>query len=154
MRNEGVIVAHDNEASRLKLVSENCARLGVTIVEPTSSSPISHLPSPVFDRILVDAPCSNTGVVRRRVELRWRVQPAEIDRLRQLQLDLLRRAAPLLKPGGTLVYSTCALEPEENEGVVQNFLAGEKQFRLDHARQLLPFVDSVDGAYVAKLRRE
>ena len=182
MRNEGSIVAHDNDASRLKLVAENCARLGVTCVNveagllsevrergseevrageralpshsPTPPLPHSRTEQAPFDKILIDAPCSNTGVMRRRVELRWRVQPAEIDRLRQLQLDLLRRAAPLLKPGGVLVYSTCALEPEENEGVVQNFLAEEKQFRLDHARQLLPFADGVDGAYVARLRKE
>ena len=105
-----------------------------------------------FDRILVDAPCSNTGVMRRRVELRWRIQFAEIDRLKGVQLELLRQAAILLKPRGTLVYSTCSLEPEENDGVVQEFLAGRKEFRLDSERALLPFADAVDGAYVAKLR--
>ncbi len=67
-----------------------------------------------FDRVLVDAPCSNTGVMRRRVDLRWRISPEEIARLRQTQLDLLKLAATKLKPGGILVYSTCSLEPEEN----------------------------------------
>ncbi len=71
-------------------------------------------PAKRFDRILVDAPCSNTGVMRRRVDLRWRIRPEEIERLRAAQLELLRQAAPRLKPGGTLVYSTCSLEPEEN----------------------------------------
>jgi 16S rRNA (cytosine967-C5)-methyltransferase len=106
-----------------------------------------------FDRILIDAPCSNTGVMRRRVELRWRVQPAELERLRQLQLDLLRQASPSLKPGGVLVYSTCSLEPEENDRVVEEFLASTPDFRLESERQLLPFADRVDGAYVARLRK-
>ena len=104
-----------------------------------------------FDRILVDAPCSNTGVMRRRVELRWRLRPEEIERLRTVQLDLLNQAAPLLKPGGVLVYSTCSLEPEENRQVVDEFLAGHAEFKLEHERKLLPFVDDVDGAYVARL---
>ena len=76
-----------------------------------------------FDRILVDAPCSNTGVMRRRVDLRWRISPEEIARLRDTQLDLLNQAAAQLKPGGVLVYSTCSLEPEENSEVVKQFLA-------------------------------
>ena len=150
MRDQGLIVACDSDPERLKLVEENCARLGVSCVEP-APSPISHLPSPIFDRVLIDAPCSNTGVMRRRVELRWRVQPAEIERLRHLQLDLLRRAAPSLRPGGALVYSTCSLEPEENEGVAKEFLASAPDFRLERERQLLPFTDRVDGAYVARL---
>src|SRR5688572_32862239 len=87
-----------------------------------------------FDRILIDAPCSNTGVMRRRVDLRWRIQPAEIDRLSRVQFDLLGQTAASLKPGGTLVYSTCSLEPEENGGVIREFLAGRKEFRLDSER--------------------
>ncbi|MEI9864215.1 MAG: hypothetical protein WDN00_06615 [Limisphaerales bacterium] len=67
-----------------------------------------------FDRILIDAPCSNSGVMRRRLDLRWRIQPEEIERLRSTQLDLLHQAAASLKPDGVLVYSTCSLEPQEN----------------------------------------
>lgn len=114
------------------------------------------LPPParkLFDRVLVDVPCSNTGVLRRRVDLRWRLRPEEPARLAQLQASLLQQAAVRLKPGGTLVYSTCSLEPVENAQVVQQFLANHPQFRLDHERQLLPFADAVDGAYVARLVR-
>lgn len=112
--------------------------------------PITHRQ---FDRVLVDAPCSNTGVMRRRVDLRWRICPEEIQRLCAAQLVLLSQAAVRLKPGGILVYSTCSLESEENREVVQQFLSEQRGFTLEHERELLPFVDGVDGAYVAKIRR-
>jgi 16S rRNA (cytosine967-C5)-methyltransferase len=105
-----------------------------------------------FDRILVDAPCSNSGVMRRRVDLRWRISPEEILRLQQTQLDLLNQAAARLKSGGVLVYSTCSLEPEENGEVVQQFLREHAGFNLESERQLLPFADNVDGAFVARLK--
>lgn len=150
------IVAQDIDQSRLKLLQENCDRLGVGSVEPglapsAAAAPIEHPRR--FDRVLVDAPCSNTGVLRRRVDLRWRIRPPEIQRLRQAQLALLRRGADQTKPGGVLVYSTCSLEPEENSGVVREFLAASSEFRLASERELLPFRDSVDGAYVARLER-
>jgi 16S rRNA (cytosine967-C5)-methyltransferase len=155
MRNEGRIVARDPNPARRDLLRENCTRLGVTCVEVQAppSPPLSPGGAPGFDRILVDAPCSNTGVMRRRVDLRWRLRPEEITRLAAVQLDLLHAAAPALKPGGTLVYSTCSLEPEENGEVVQRFLAAQEGFRLEHERTLLPFVEGVDGAYVARLAK-
>jgi len=101
----------------------------------------------------VDAPCSNTGVMRRRVDLRWRIQPEEIARLGSVQVDLLAQAARLLNPRGTLVYSTCSLEPQENEEIVTEFLQTHPGFRLESRRELLPFVEKVDGAFVAKFVR-
>ncbi len=194
MRNEGKIVACDVSPQRLKLVRENCARLGVTCGETVMNDGNRPHPDPlpqererqsptrktssgarfadqlptilpllrgegrgeggrVFDRILVDAPCSNTGVMRRRVDLRWRIQPDEISRLQQAQLDLLEQTASKLKPGGVLVYSTCSLEPEENSEVVKELLHGHKEFKLESERELLPFKDAVDGAFVARLKR-
>jgi 16S rRNA (cytosine967-C5)-methyltransferase len=153
MRNEGRLVAHDLTAERLQLVQENCARLGVSCVQTVLPSALASPPITFYDRVLVDAPCSNTGVMRRRVDLRWRLRPAELGRLRTMQLELLRRGASLLKPSGTLVYSTCSLEPEENGQVVAEFLAGDKRFRLERERELLPFVDKADGAYTARLVR-
>jgi 16S rRNA (cytosine967-C5)-methyltransferase len=89
--------------------------------------------------------------MRRRVDLRWRIQPAEIERLRTVQLNLLQQAATQMKPGGVLVYSTCSLEPEENGEVVKQFLSERADFKLDYERELLPFADNVDGAFVARL---
>jgi len=152
MQNRGRIVAQDISAERLKLIRENGTRLGVSCIEAVLPSALDLRPS-TCDRVLVDAPCSNTGVMRRRVDLRWRIQPAEIERLHTTQLDLLKQAAPQVKPGGVLVYSTCSLEPEENNEVVKEFLSGHTDFKLESERELLPFVDNVDGAYVARMKR-
>ena len=152
MKNHGRVLASDFSAERLKLVLQNCERLGVTCVETVSPAAFDDLAAQ-FDKVLLDAPCSNTGVMRRRVDLRWRVSSEEIKRLRTAQLDLLNQAAPLLKVGGMLVYSTCSLEPEENSEVVQQFLAANANFKLERERSLLPFLDGVDGAYVARLAR-
>jgi 16S rRNA (cytosine967-C5)-methyltransferase len=104
-----------------------------------------------FDAVLVDAPCSNTGVLRRRLEARWRLQPPELERCQRQQLELLADAARRVRPGGRLVYSTCSVEPEENGGVVQAFLAAHPGYRLTRSRSLDPARDGVDGAYVACL---
>jgi 16S rRNA (cytosine967-C5)-methyltransferase len=90
--------------------------------------------------------------MRRRVDLRWRIQVPEIARLRAAQLDLLNQAAAQLAPGGVLVYSTCSLETEENAEVLKEFLAAHPALKLENERQLLPFADGVDGAYVARLK--
>lgn len=148
MEDRGNVIAQDAEPRRLSLVRENCQRLGVTCVSADESVPPEGTTQ--YDRVLVDAPCSNTGVMRRRVELRWRVRPTEIERLRKVQLELLRKAARQLKPGGTLVYSTCSLEPEENGAVTAEFLAGHGTLQLDAERELNPFKDRVDGAYIAR----
>jgi 16S rRNA (cytosine967-C5)-methyltransferase len=152
MKNQCRIVAHDNDPARVKLIEENCARLGVTNVEVTSGSYLLLAPSS-FDKVLVDAPCSNTGVLRRRVDLRWRITPGEIARLCRTQLDLLKQASRAVRPGGVLVYSTCSLELEENSEVVKNFLAEVSGFALERERMLTPCADGVDGAFVARLRR-
>ena len=151
MRNEGRLLAHDTASERLKLIEQNCSRLGVTCVQTALPSTLDPQGSPPFDRILIDAPCSNTGVMRRRVDLRWRIRLEEVGRLQATQQGLLRQAAALLKPGGTLVYSTCSLEPEENGLVVNEFLSEHTAFKLERTRELLPFVEGVDGTYVARM---
>ena len=156
MGNTGKIIACDVSEERLKLLKDNCLRLGVTSVEPAVYSDAIRSAIPAgdhFDRILIDAPCSNTGVLRRRVDLRWRISPDELARLQQTQLDLLKVAAPNLKPGGILIYSTCSLEPEENTSVTREFLRAHSAFELECESELLPFQDNVDGAFVARIRK-
>jgi 16S rRNA (cytosine967-C5)-methyltransferase len=164
MHNEGFLLAQDVTPERLKLIEQNCDRLGITCVRTVGAQNEQSTPTPLgltqaslsgmrFDRILVDAPCSNTGVMRRRVDLRWRIQLSEIKRLRALQLNLLARAAAMVKTNGCLIYSTCSLEQEENQAVVTAFLERHSEFKLERELELRPFVDGVDGAYVARLRR-
>jgi 16S rRNA (cytosine967-C5)-methyltransferase len=153
MNNEGQLCAYDTSVERLELLKQNCARLGITGMQIVSTTPHSAIPTPHFDRVLLDAPCSNTGVMRRRVELRWRIRPDELQRLQREQLDLMCQAARVVAPGGTLVYSTCSLEPEENQGVVAEFQRTQPGFKLQAERELQPFLDLVDGAYVARFTR-
>ena len=153
MRDEGRLIGQDHAEGRLRLINENCDRLGITCAQAVLPSSPSTDPAGLYDRVLVDAPCSNTGVMRRRVDLRWRLRLEEIQRLSTLQIELLHRGAACLKRGGTLVYSTCSLEPEENGEVVREFLETHSDFKLELEHWLLPFVDGVDGAYVARLTR-
>ncbi|MCL4178344.1 MAG: 16S rRNA (cytosine(967)-C(5))-methyltransferase RsmB [Verrucomicrobia bacterium] len=162
MRNEGQLVASDLNPKRLRLMRQNATRLGITCVQieetdgtssPVRASGAAETDSDRFDRVLVDAPCSNTGVMRRRVEVRWRVRPPELRRLQQAQVRLLRQATTRLWPGGILVYSTCSLEPEENSEVIKAVLDAVPEFELERERLLTPIQNGVDGAYVAVLRR-
>ena len=157
MRNEGRIMACDLYASRVARLRENVNRLGATVVKAIQHDCMQAGPplEPAsFDRILVDAPCSNTGVLRRRVDVRWRLTEEDFLRMPAQQLALLKRTATLLKPGGTLVYSTCSLEAEENDQVVSQAVAAVPGLRFLESRRTLPFVDKVDGAFAAKFTRE
>lgn len=159
MNNNGAILACDRDESRIRTLRDNLERLGVTIAQFarhdwTSGEPLpdSAAISP-FDRILLDAPCSNTGVMRRRVDLRWRLVPEDFVRMRQEQLRILRAIIPLLKAGGVLVYSTCSIEPEENEEVVHAITQEFPLLKPVDQVSLLPFRDEFDGAFAAKFLR-
>lgn len=108
-----------------------------------------------YDAVLLDAPCSNTGVLRHRVDAKWRLGPADLVELPKLQLALLTRAAALVRSGGRIVYSTCSIEAEENAGVVRAFLGSREgaTFTLADSRTSLPWVDGRDGAAAFLLRR-
>jgi 16S rRNA (cytosine967-C5)-methyltransferase len=105
----------------------------------------------VFDGILLDVPCSNTGVIRRRVDVRWRLQAPDIVRIAATQRRILENALPCLKPGGRLVYSTCSIEREENQEQVEAFLTDHPQCAADGTREALPFRDHSDGAFAARI---
>jgi 16S rRNA (cytosine967-C5)-methyltransferase len=153
MHDEGRIAACDTGPLRLKRLQENLDRLGITSARVHSCNWLSD-PSPFesesFDRVLLDAPCSNTGVIRRRVDVRWRLTTEDFQRMHDKQFTLLAKVAPLLKKGGTLVYSSCSLEPEENDKIVERVTASTPELQFVESRQSLPFRDNIDGAFAAK----
>ena len=104
--------------------------------------------------VLVDAPCSNTGVLRRRPDARWNWSIEKLAALVKLQAEILDRAAALVAPGGALVYSTCSNEPEENDEQVTAFLSRHSDFKLDTTRESIPFESGHDGAFAARLIRK
>jgi 16S rRNA (cytosine967-C5)-methyltransferase len=156
MKNDGIILACDRDQSRVETLRDNLERLGAKIartIRQDWTQQILDNEAP-FDRILIDAPCSNTGVMRRRVDVRWRLTSDDFARMAAEQLRIVRAAVPLLKPGGIFVYSTCSLEPEENKEVVEQTLEEFPFLKLVEERSVLPFRDGFDGAYVAKLIRQ
>ena len=155
MRNKGRIVACDVSARRVRRMQENLERLRVTIVETPivdwSKSGAHAFGGLQFDRILVDVPCSNTGVMRRRVDVRWRLEPWFFKEMTEQQSLILENLVPLLKPGGTLVYSTCSLDREENEDVISSLVLSHRNIKLLDSEASLPWRDGVDGAFAAKV---
>ncbi|HXJ78393.1 MAG TPA: 16S rRNA (cytosine(967)-C(5))-methyltransferase RsmB [Candidatus Methylomirabilis sp.] len=131
MDNRGRILAMDPHAGRLKLLAAAAARLGGTIIE-THTGAVATL-APRFamqcDAVLVDAPCSNLGVLRRNPDVKWRRTEDDLRRLAEKQRGILVAAASMVKPGGRLVYATCSLEPEENEAVIGAFLGTHAEWR-------------------------
>ncbi len=157
MRNEGRLVACDAAPARMPRLEGNLARLGVSIAQTVCCDWLRRqcefAPSS-FDRILVDAPCTNTGVLRRRVDARWRLTEEDFARMPERQMAIVSATVPLLRPGGVLVYSTCSVEREENEGVIQQIRQRHPELRLAETRQTLPFRDGVDGAFAARFDRQ
>jgi 16S rRNA (cytosine967-C5)-methyltransferase len=152
MKNEGELIACDMDAERLQTLEELCRRLGVTVVTPRLLRPKEDPPAGPFDAILVDVPCSNTGVLGRRPEVRWRLKPDDLPHLVTLQTKLLLLAGERVKPGGVVVYSTCSIEPEENRGVVEAVLRGLPDLKLEAEETQVPGQPG-DGGYWARLRR-
>ncbi len=156
MQDTGMVVASDIRARRMKLLRATVAASGaqsIRVVHIPSSGPLPFRPA--FDRILIDAPCSGLGTIRRDPDIRWRRREGDLASLAAHQIALLHRAADLVRPGGRLVYSTCSSEPEENEAVVDAFLAARNDFTLfdlrtsepgilapSHSRTLAPLLDS------------
>ena len=147
------IVALDVSPERLARVEENARRLGITCIR-TRVGDARRLEDDLadeFDAVLVDVPCSNTGVLRRRVEARHRLRPETIGEVTQLQIQILQQALRASRPGGRVVYSTCSIEPEENREVVRRVLEEHRDSRLDLEEEMLPRTDGGDGAYLARL---
>ena len=157
MKNRGAIVACDRDPERLRVLESNITRLGIQIICTFRLDwTQGRIPKEIasigpFDRILVDAPCTNTGVMRRRVDVRWRLRPKDFLRMPKQQFEIARAAIRLLKPGGVFVYSTCSLEPEENEELIGRLLNEFPGVRSAREESCLPFRDHFDGAFAARL---
>jgi 16S rRNA (cytosine967-C5)-methyltransferase len=123
---------------RARALKDNLARLGATVAEVVNADALKLPFQLKFDRILLDAPCSGLGVINKRVDLKWKRTPEEIEQMHQLQVNLLESAASYLKDGGVLVYSTCTIEPRENEDSVAEFLDKHPDFVRDEVTQLVP----------------
>jgi len=166
MTNKGNIIAVDRTAEKLKRLKENCLRLGVNIVAFIQADGLTFQTEPV-DRILVDAPCSGSGVLNRNADARWQKKEEDLERLAELQLALLENAIKLLKPKGVLVYSTCSIMPEENQKVTDEFLKEHPEVKMVEAASIvsnaltieegylrtLPFLHNMDGAFAVRLEK-
>lgn len=159
MQDRGLILAADLHEDRLRLLQENARRMKASCVRVLQADAARHpvtdavLQEAPFDRILLDVPCSNTGVLNRRPDARWRFSDERLAGLVSVQRRMLDTLAPLLVSGGILVYSTCSLEPEENGDQLQGWLTGNPGFRLGRQRLSMPPASGTDGAFAAQLIR-
>ena len=150
------LVCTDSNEKRLPRLRENLQRLhagnaAIAVHDWTQPAPVEW--HAAYDAILLDVPCSNTGVIRRRVDVRWRLQAPDIAKITRTQHKILDHALPCLKPGGRIVYSTCSLEREENLGLMETWLIEHPELELAGTREALPFRDGTDGAFAARIHR-
>lgn len=175
MGNQGQIIASDVHPHKRDLIASAAKRLGITIIEPMVSDALD-LPEKglgTFDRILLDAPCSGFGVIRRKPDLKWNKTPEDVLAIAQLQYELLKSLSTMLAPDGVMVYSTCTIEPKENQDIVRRFIAEHPEFILDDTLrddlpqavrdkvdetgayiQILPHDFDSDGFFIARLKRK
>ncbi len=150
------LLATELEPHRLPQLRENLRRAGgesIQVAQHDWTRPCPEAWLGAFDAVLLDVPCSNSGVLQRRVDARWRMLEEEIERLSALQLQILERAAAAVRPGGRLVYSTCSIDRQEDRGVVEAFLTTHPEFSLKEDYLALPHREQADGAYAALLLR-
>lgn len=173
MGDRGTVLAMDIHAHKLKLIGENCRRLGITCIKPVKAD-AGNLPEDLrgwADFVLLDTPCSGTGVIRRRPDARWRKTPGQLPEIIRLQGELLDSVSRCLRPGGVLVYSTCSVLYEENRGQVERFLKSNSGFQAEDLGrylppglgeegclkegwvQLYPHRHGTDGFFIARMRR-
>jgi 16S rRNA (cytosine967-C5)-methyltransferase len=153
-RDTGTIRATDRDAGRLSRVTQNVQRLGLRSVEVVPYEQL-ELGSPAFDAVLLDTPCSNTGVLARRIEVRYRITPTAVAELAATQRGLLGRVVALVKPGGRICYSTCSILKAENTDLIRQYVAADNRVELVKEELVLPSAEGFDrdGAYVAILER-
>ena len=148
----------DDHEFKGKILGERCAAYGIDTVEPFTADARTlsqKLPEASFDAVLLDAPCSGVGTLRRHPEIRWRLKPEDITSMASINLDLLIEAAKMVKPGGVITYATCTVFPEENEQVVERFLKTKfgEQFEIEEQVQTTLTSNGPDAHYAVRLRR-
>jgi 16S rRNA (cytosine967-C5)-methyltransferase len=170
MKNNGRIVAQDHDAGKIAQLKKDAARMGVSIIDPLQADLIHPLPAGFadkFDHVLVDAPCSGTGTLRRNPEIKWRLTAADLNALSKTQQTILRNASDAVKKGGHLIYCTCSVLPHENDEVIRQFLMENPQFTVCTPAQAIsdklmdsrgffrtyPHRHNTDGFFGAILRR-
>lgn len=156
MNNTGKVIASDIYRRKLDVVDKEAKRLGITNIE-TRSWDATRVDSTMVrkaDKVLVDAPCSGLGVVRRKPEIKYKEKNDDMVLLPKKQLAILSASSAYVKPGGTLVYSTCTINPEENEKVVEAFLRRNSDFKKVERTLLLPNVNDTDGFFICVMRRD
>lgn len=156
MNNTGRIIASDIYRRKLDLVDKEAKRLGITNIE-TRSWDATRVDSAMIgkaDRVLVDAPCSGLGVIRRKPEIKYKEHTEEMELLPKKQLAILSASAQYVKHGGTLLYSTCTINPEENERVTETFIRKNPFFKIEEKKLLLPHVDGADGFYICVMKKD
>ncbi len=158
MENKGQIIAMDIYESKLKKLKIRARRNGVHNIEMKvidSTKPIKKLYNKA-DRVLIDAPCSGIGVLRRNPDSKWKLQPEFIDNIKKVQQDILQQYSKMVKPEGMLVYATCSVLPSENQKQVNTFLASEsgKNFTFVKDKKILSHKSGYDGFYMALLKKE
>ena len=157
MQNKGQIIALDTEAWKLDELRKRARRNGVDIIEarPVESTKTIKRLAGSADRLLIDAPCSGLGVLRRNPDAKWKLTPDFIDRVRQTQAELLESYSRMLKPGGKMVYATCSILPSENEKQVEAFMARHgDSFEWQESKTLAPHICGFDGFYLALLEKK
>ena len=156
MNDDGLVVATDISADKLTRARTNAQRLGITCIQFMSLDELASRFEPAsFDLVLVDAPCSNTAVLSNRPDARWRIKPHHLPELADKQKTILRRAAAFVMPGGSLIYSTCSIEPIENDELTMAFSAADKTLTFDKDKEYLPHISTDpaawrDGGYMAR----
>lgn len=154
MGNEGRVFGMDVDGKKLAELERRTKRAGATCVKPkqiTATTPADF--AGIADRLLIDAPCSGLGTLKRQPDLKWRLKPAQLDRVRSIQKELLATYTAMLRPGGTLVYATCSVLPSENRAAIDSLLE-KGGFTLVSERPVSPAATGFDGFYAAALVKE
>ena len=155
MENKGQIIALDIYANKLKELKRRAKRAGAHNIEPRhidSTKVIKKLYNKA-DRVLIDAPCSGIGVLKRNPDAKWKLQPEFIEEIKKTQAEILSKYSQMVKIGGKLVYATCSILPSENEKQVESFLKSNEDFKFISENKVLPSVSGYDGFYMALLER-